>query len=156
MCDLRPKLCENCAFLQNVHISKLGEITIFYQVISNFTSCEDSLPKNSKSNETMIICESNRGRWISLRAVVSSFLFNYFSLLKYQRFYLLFELYHCIEKLSFYFSLFKTSITHFSLNFTTFFRKLVIISCIWKMICYFSPLILTKQFNLIELSCCEK
>ena len=35
----------------------------------------------------MINWESNRGRWISLRAVVSSFLIKYFSLLKYQRFY---------------------------------------------------------------------
>ena len=26
----RLKLCENCAFLQNFHIKKLGEITIFF------------------------------------------------------------------------------------------------------------------------------
>ena len=28
-----PKLCENCAFPQNFHTSKLGEITVFYAVI---------------------------------------------------------------------------------------------------------------------------
>ena len=27
-----PKLCGNCAFLQNFHTRKLGEITVFYAV----------------------------------------------------------------------------------------------------------------------------
>ena len=30
-----PKLCENCAFPQNFHIRKLGEITVFYAVKCN-------------------------------------------------------------------------------------------------------------------------
>ena len=29
----RPKLCENCAFPQNLHTRKLGEITAFYAVL---------------------------------------------------------------------------------------------------------------------------
>ena len=29
----RPKLCGNCAFPQNFHTRKLGEITVFYDVI---------------------------------------------------------------------------------------------------------------------------
>ena len=29
---IRPKLCGNCAFLQNFHTRKLGEITIFFAV----------------------------------------------------------------------------------------------------------------------------
>ena len=29
---IRPKLCENCAFPQNFHIRKLGEIRAFYAV----------------------------------------------------------------------------------------------------------------------------
>ena len=28
-----PKLCGNCAFPQNFHTRKLGEITVFYDVI---------------------------------------------------------------------------------------------------------------------------
>ena len=28
----RPKLCGNCAFPQNFHTKKLGEITIFFEV----------------------------------------------------------------------------------------------------------------------------
>ena len=28
----RPKLCGNCAFLQNFHTRKLGEITVFFTV----------------------------------------------------------------------------------------------------------------------------
>ena len=28
----RPKLCGNCAFPQNFHTRKLGEITVFYAV----------------------------------------------------------------------------------------------------------------------------
>ena len=31
-----PKLCGNCAFPQNFHIRKLGEITVFYAVFLNF------------------------------------------------------------------------------------------------------------------------
>ena len=29
---IRPKLCGNCAFSQNVYTRKLGEITVFYTV----------------------------------------------------------------------------------------------------------------------------
>ena len=29
----RPKLCGNCAFPQNVHTRKLGEITVFFAVL---------------------------------------------------------------------------------------------------------------------------
>ena len=29
----RPKLCGNCAFPQNFHTRKLGEITLFYAVV---------------------------------------------------------------------------------------------------------------------------
>ena len=31
------KLCGNCAFLQNFHIRKLGEITVIYVVYSAFS-----------------------------------------------------------------------------------------------------------------------
>ena len=31
----RAKLCQNCAFPKNFHTRKLGEITVFYAVISN-------------------------------------------------------------------------------------------------------------------------
>ena len=36
----RPKLCENCAFLQNFHTRKLGEISVSYAVyvLSNWTT----------------------------------------------------------------------------------------------------------------------
>ena len=30
---IRLKLCGNCAFPQNFHISKLGEITVFFAVL---------------------------------------------------------------------------------------------------------------------------
>ena len=30
-----PKPCGNCAFLQNFHIMKLGEITVFYAVFGD-------------------------------------------------------------------------------------------------------------------------
>ena len=165
-------------------------------------------------------------------AVVGSFLCKYFSLLKYQRFHLLFELYHCNEKLSFFFSHLKASITHVSVSsiilffffclgflsrtftihrtvgkgwgyffnppyhfhplyrrlnisraitaessplhiasswtqtgncwiserklLTTKQRVILIIACIWKIIYYFSLFILPKQFNLIDLLCCDK
>ena len=29
---IRPKLCGNCSFPQNLHTRKLGEITVFYVV----------------------------------------------------------------------------------------------------------------------------
>ena len=30
---IRPKLCGNCAFPQNFHTRKLGEISVFYAVV---------------------------------------------------------------------------------------------------------------------------
>ena len=41
-----PKLCGNCAFLQNFHNRKSGEIAVFYAVkVSPYTSsyCKDGL-----------------------------------------------------------------------------------------------------------------
>ena len=37
---INPKLCENCAFPQNFHKRKLGEITVFYAVKSSSPYCE--------------------------------------------------------------------------------------------------------------------
>ena len=36
----RPKLCGNCAFPQNFHTMKLGEITVFYAVTSHMLASD--------------------------------------------------------------------------------------------------------------------
>ena len=41
---IRPKLCGNCGFPENVHIKKLGEITVFYPVIT-----KNATPRNHKT-----------------------------------------------------------------------------------------------------------
>ena len=41
-----PKLCENCAFPQNIHTMKLGEITVFKVVICTLPSLIHSLGQN--------------------------------------------------------------------------------------------------------------
>ena len=43
---IRPKLCGNCAFPQNFHTMKLGEITVFYAVPHKGKPVSDFSEKN--------------------------------------------------------------------------------------------------------------
>ena len=50
---IRPKLCGNCAFPQNLHTRKLGEITVFFGVFPF-----PSLSASASSSSSQLFCLS--------------------------------------------------------------------------------------------------
>ena len=48
---IRPKLCGNCAFPQNFHTGKLGEIAIIFTVMSTFSDHKNLSGFNDHKNQ---------------------------------------------------------------------------------------------------------
>ena len=73
----RPKLYGNCAFPQNSHTRRLGEITVFYAVSPNFTEyiISNFLYRNNKMLDGMsrTICFFNdKGYFLSRHEIYKS------------------------------------------------------------------------------------
>ena len=74
---IRLKLCGNCAFPQNFHISKLGEITVFFAVLVTLECPYLNVPDTTQPHMAKSYLKSNKYIKTTCKVQVDSALFSF-------------------------------------------------------------------------------